>query len=480
MNNSSEPDPTTTGTDKVPAFPPSFVYPVATCHILIVAVAVLGNLIVCYAIITNKSLRSSPTNLFIFSLAFSDLFTATLAVPFDIEGLFLNWAWKHGEIMCEAWITIYLITVPTSILTLLAVSVDRYKSLKDPLNRFRRFRFMTRKRALIVISVIWLYSLIFALIPVMGWRAFKEFVYEGVCYFPFTEIYSTLSSCLNFIIPLLVTCGIYVKIYLIARSQSSTFDKEISLQMRTTEACSRQTRSTEEKKIYLKNIRAAKTISIFVAVFFFCWVPHSFISITANLCQSCRAKIPNEVRVLVLMFGYLNSALNPFLFAFRNKRFKAAYSALLRTMKARPLFTSSLRRRSTLTASTCHSELPDLQDSVVRLQLAKTKRESWADKRQSALWASDSIILKEVSIGNRIMTNKILIFLRSMLGCVWGGSESVYCLCRLNNITLAVLELFLFNLSGKKLLLRYFLLLVLKCLKFNCLMLQLWAKKFSV
>ena len=371
MNNSSEPNPAATGTDTTPGFPPSFVYSVATCHILIVAVAVVGNLIVCYAIITNRSLRSSPTNLFIFSLAFSDLLTVTLAVPFDIEGLFLNWAWKHGGIMCEAWITIYLITVPTSILTLLAVSVDRYKSLKDPLNRFRRFRFMTRKRALIVISIIWLYSLVFALLPVTVWREFDEFVYEGICYFPFSEIYSTLSSCLNFIIPLVVTCGIYVKIYLIARSQSSTFDKEISRQMRTTEACSRQTRSTEEKKIYLRNIRAAKTISIFVAVFFFCWVPHSSISITANLCQSCRAKIPNEVRVLVLMFGYLNSALNPFLFAFRNKRFKAAYSALLRTMKARPPFLSSLRRRSTLTASTCHSELPDLQDpGVVRLQLA--------------------------------------------------------------------------------------------------------------
>ena len=453
MNNSSEPNPTTTGTDAVPGFPPSFVYPVATCHILIVAVAVLGNLIVCYAIITNKSLRSSPTNLFIFSLAFSDLFTATLAVPFDIEGLFLNWAWKHGEIMCQAWITVYLISVPTSIL--LAVSVDRYKSLKDPLNRFRRFRFMTRKRALIVISVIWLYSLVFALIPVLGWRKYDEFVYEGVCSFPFHEIYSTLSSCLNFIIPLLVTCGIYVKIYLIARSQSSTFDKEISRQMRTTEACSRQTRSTEEKKIYLRNIRAAKTISIFVAVFFFCWVPHSAISISGNLCQSCQAKIPDEVGVLVLMFGYLNSALNPFLFAFRNKRFKAAYSALLLTMKARPLFPRRLRRRSTLTASTCHSELPDLQDSVVRLQLAKTKRESWEDKRQSALWASDSIILKDVSIGNRIMTNKILIFLRSMLSSLWGGSKWVYCLCRLNKIILAILEPFLFNLSGKKLLLRW-------------------------
>ena len=188
MNNSSEPNPTTTGTDKVPAFPPSFVYPVATCHILIVAVAALGNLIVCYVIIANKSLRSSPTNLFIFSLAFSDLLTVTLAVPFDIEGLFLNWAWRHGEIMCQAWITVYLISVPTSILTLLAVSVDCFKSLKDPLNRFRRFRFMNRKIALIIISVIWLYSLIFALIPVLGWRTYDEFVYEGICPFPFHKI----------------------------------------------------------------------------------------------------------------------------------------------------------------------------------------------------------------------------------------------------------------------------------------------------
>ena len=335
MNNSSENNSTETGSKTF--FPPSFVYPVATCHILIVAVAVLGNLIVCYAIIANKSLRSSPTNLFIFSLACSDLLTVTLAVPFDIEGLYLNWAWKHGEIMCQAWITVYLITVPTSILTLLAVSVDRYKSLKDPLNRFRRFRFMTRKRALIVISVIWLYSLVFALLPIMGWRAFDEFVYKGICYFPFTENYSTLSSCLNFVIPSLITCGIYIKIYRIALSQSSAFDKEISRRMLSTEACSRQLRSTEEKKVDIRNIRAAKTISIFVAVFFFCWVPHSSISLTANLCQSCQVKIPNEVRVIFLMFGYLNSALNPFLFAFRDSRFRKTFSALKCRKKAKEI-----------------------------------------------------------------------------------------------------------------------------------------------
>ena len=128
------------------SFSTSFVYPVATCHILIVAVAIFGNLLVCYTILAHKNLRKIPTNLFISSLAFSDLLTVTLALPFDIEGLFIGGVWKHGEIMCKAWITVYLITVPTSILTLLAVSVDRYKSLSDPLNRFPPLRIHDSKK----------------------------------------------------------------------------------------------------------------------------------------------------------------------------------------------------------------------------------------------------------------------------------------------------------------------------------------------
>ena len=86
MNNTSEPQTRQSTFD----FSPSFVYPVATCHILIVVVAIIGNLLVCYAIIFDKNLRNNPTNVFIFSLAFSDLLTVTIALPFDIEELFLN------------------------------------------------------------------------------------------------------------------------------------------------------------------------------------------------------------------------------------------------------------------------------------------------------------------------------------------------------------------------------------------------------
>ena len=304
-----------------------FVYPVVACHILIMTVAVVGNLMVCGAIIINRRLRRNPTNTFIFSLAFSDLLTVTFVVPFDIEALFVRKLWKHGEEMCWAWVTIYLITVPTSILTLLAVTVDRYKSLSDPLNRFRRCRFMTRKRALITSVAIWLYSFLVALLPVMGWRRrdIDKLVFGGYCYFPFTKVYTTLSSVVNFILPLLITCGIYIKIYLIVRNQLGKFDGEESRKMR----------SNQEKKVYSSNIQAAKTIAAFVATFMLCWVPYSSISIIGNLCDACIKNITHEVGVIFLMFGYLNSVLNPFLFAFRNKSFKATYSVLLRPFQAK-------------------------------------------------------------------------------------------------------------------------------------------------
>jgi len=185
---------------------------------------------------------------------------------------------------------------------------------------------MTRKRALIISLVIWLYSSLFALVPIMGWRTEERFVYDSVCNFPFPWEYLTLSSSVNFILPLLITCAIYIKIYLIARAQHCNFGG----------AEKRKLRSTEEKKVYFKNVQAAKTISIFVGAFFCCWVPYSSISMIVTLCETCSKLISYEVRILLLMFGYINSALNPFLFAFRDSRFKATYNMVFKYVKPQP------------------------------------------------------------------------------------------------------------------------------------------------
>ena len=78
-----------------------------------------------------------------------------------------------------------------------------------------------------------------------------------------------------------------------------------------------------------------------------------------SLCNSCWKVIPEETYPLLLMFGYLNSALNPFLFALRNKSFKTTYSKLfsfsLRKLRPR----AGARRDPTVSEIASTSEIPD-------------------------------------------------------------------------------------------------------------------------
>lgn len=77
-------------------------------------------------------------------------------------------------------------------------------------------------------------------------------------------------------------------------------------------------------------MKDGKSIVIFIAVFFFCWLPYSTCIIFISLCNSCWALIPeDEAFYFLLICGYLNSALNPILFAIWNRSFKATYSRLL-------------------------------------------------------------------------------------------------------------------------------------------------------
>ena len=50
-----------------------------------------------------------------------------------------------------------MIAIPISIFSLLTISVDRYKTVSDPLSRFKNSQLVTPTRALIVIAIIWLY-----------------------------------------------------------------------------------------------------------------------------------------------------------------------------------------------------------------------------------------------------------------------------------------------------------------------------------
>ena len=347
-------------------FDPTFKYTIAACFILIAVVAAVGNFLVCYVILANRKLRSNPINLFLLSLAVSDLLTATLVMPFEIEFLFLQGVWKHGKIMCVTYITGFISMVPIDFLTILAISVDRYKNLKDPLRRFRSKEFMTQKRALIVISIIWICSIIWSLLPIMGWRIKGlEPIYQGFCTLPFTLAYNVTTSVINLTL-LLLACVFFILAFVIARKHHR------GVHRLSTRA--RQHPSKDEKKVYIKNLRATKTTSMFLAAFFFSWPPYVCFSIASNLYGGGHWKpYPWNIYAVLLMLGYLNSALNPFLFAFRNKNFKATYLKLFRTLKPAADLRSTIRHRSTISQNVS-SEIPEMESKEVRLQSIRHTR----------------------------------------------------------------------------------------------------------
>lgn len=333
-------------------FHPVFVAISVAFYSLIIAISLLGNGLVCLAICLNKSLRSSPAMTFIFSLACCDLLTTIFAMPFDAESLLLNWAWKHGEIVCIVWTTAYLFSVPTSILTLLILTIDRYKTLSDPLRRFRKSKFLTVKSSRIAVVSLWCYSLVFCILPVLGWRRKPFSVNEGYCHFNITPAYSFVSNILHFILPLLIIGGIYFKIYRIAQNVKQCHEMGEAANSFPGHITRHPT--PRDHSHFKRNIKGTTTIALIVCALFICWLPYSVTSTVFTLCKPCHFLAPPELLVVLLMLGYLNSALNPFIYSLRNRKFKETYRTLFRSLRR---ISRNAVRRSRAPSETSNSSI---------------------------------------------------------------------------------------------------------------------------
>lgn len=301
---------------------------VASLIIVIIIGSVCGNLLVCLAIGLNKRLRKT-TNYFIFSLAISDLLTALLSMPFDVEDNFTHLGWRKGEFMCNFRVFMYLIAAPTSLLNLMAVSLDRFFAISWPL---KYYTVMKPKIALLVIAMIWLYTLTFTTVGMVSWPYSERSVTNGQCRFNIHPYYSGVNSAVNFILPAVITCVIYFNIYMIARKHAKRIAKQ-EASLPPVLSCSNEDSGamTSEKKRISKNIKAAKTIAIIVSTFLLCWMPLTLTSMIGVFCgKKCFFRVSLQLWRVFLVLAYANSAMNPILYSFFNKEFRESFLKLFK------------------------------------------------------------------------------------------------------------------------------------------------------
>lgn len=88
-----------------------------------VIVAAGGNLIVIWIVVAHKRMRS-VTNYFIVNLSIADTMVSTLNVIFNFVYL-LHGDWPFGEVYCKFSNFIAIVSVSASVLTLMAIAIDR-------------------------------------------------------------------------------------------------------------------------------------------------------------------------------------------------------------------------------------------------------------------------------------------------------------------------------------------------------------------
>ncbi|XP_053166735.1 D(1) dopamine receptor-like [Hemicordylus capensis] len=303
---------------------------------LLVLSTLVGNTLVCLAVIRFRHLRSKVTNWFVLSLAVSDLCVALLVMPWKAVTEVAGGLWLFGSRFCDTWVAFDIMCSTASILHLCIISLDRYWAITSP---FRYERRMTQCLASAMIALAWTLSILISFIPVqLHWHKAKDWGPPEPrlprCDTRLNRPYAIASSLISFYIPVAIMMGTYTRIYRIAQAQI----RRISSLERAGGLCSVQGKEPASflRSSLGKETKVLQTLSIIMGVFVCCWLPFFLLNCLLPFCESrSDVRIPGQPPCIsqttfniFMWFGWANSTINPVIYAF-NTDFRRAFSSLL-------------------------------------------------------------------------------------------------------------------------------------------------------
>ncbi|KAJ7988706.1 hypothetical protein DPEC_G00312010 [Dallia pectoralis] len=183
-------------------------------EVVIAVLSTVGNTLVCMAVTRNRKLRT-VTNYFLVSLSVADIFVGVLAIPCAV---LTDLGMPHHNLpLCLALLSVLIVLTQSSILSLLAVAVDRYVAILLP---FQYQRIMSPRNTRVALLLTWSLALLSGAIPLMGWH--RSLPPSGTCWFPCVVnmsymVYFNFIGCV--LVPLVVMFVIYGHIFLAVRRQ---------------------------------------------------------------------------------------------------------------------------------------------------------------------------------------------------------------------------------------------------------------------
>ncbi|KAK9532573.1 hypothetical protein VZT92_009951 [Zoarces viviparus] len=349
-------------------------YIVAFFVFVIGTVGVTGNALVMYAFFCNKKLRTAP-NFFIMNLAVSDFLMAITQSPiFFINSLYKGWIF--GETGCKIYAFCGALFGITSMINLLAISLDRYIVITKPL---QAIQWTSKRRTCSIIALVWLYSLAWSLAPLLGWSSYipeglmTSCTWDYVTSTPANKSYTLMLCCFVFFIPLGIISYCYLCMFLAIRRASRDVEK-LGYQVRKSTLVQQQSIKTEWK--------LAKIAFVVIIVFVLSWSPYACVTLIAW--AGYGSSLSHYSKAVPAVIAKASAIYNPFIYAIIHSKYRDTMAEKVPCLH----FLAQAPRRKCTSVSHSESSLRDLMQSrQSSVSKAKFHRVSSMSTTDTQVWS---------------------------------------------------------------------------------------------
>ena len=307
---------TTNGNGSAEGIPPAAGIPIlqilmVTSYVFICVCGLVGNGLVIYVVLRFAKMKT-VTNLYILNLAVSDVLFLT-SLPFLVTTTVLE-HWIFGKAMCKIYFVLFSINFFTSVLTLTAMSVDRYLAVCHPVSSVN---YRTTRIAFFVCLSIWSMSFLIMLPIILYSTTTDNRKYEGkkTCSIiwpddqpiPPEKAFTWYTFLLGFAIPIALISVFYVSVIFRLRSVGPS------------------KRSKERKK---SNRKVTRMVLAMISVYVICWLPYWCFQVNLTFRSPDSPPLTQWQIYLFSAFtvlSFANSMINPLLYAFLSEIFRKSF-----------------------------------------------------------------------------------------------------------------------------------------------------------
>lgn len=327
-------------------------------------IGMIGNSLIVYSVLHFRRMKSL-SNIFLASLATADLILIIFCVPVKFIQLF-SYSWTYGKFWCKFVFYIQNLSAICSVFTLTAMSIERYYAIMYPVE-CRYICTMSQTKRIIIFT--WLSSILLAT-PVWWTQTIRDVGVEPHkahwCVRDWDhklvwQIYECYMLMIILVIPLIIMTYSYAHIcnrlwsemhnrkttFPLAQMQSqfqfsntnanlinnnNNNQSIVSTASTTTTNGQSNKQQTSVGQVYIdasanKMSQVIKMLIVVVVIFIACWTPILVVNVLTSfeLWPILNYGHYKELKTTFHLLSYANSCVNPIIYGFMSRNFRASF-----------------------------------------------------------------------------------------------------------------------------------------------------------